>query len=71
MSFQSMGDHQDLAPDPPDVLPPGKLGLAGPRPDKVENASTYPCSLGSMHGFTFGLFVSFFAQPCPGRFFFR
>ena len=71
MSFQSMEDQEDLAPEPPNVLPPGKLGLAGPRPDKVEDASTSPCSLGSMHGFTFGLFVSFFCTTMSWTIFFR
>ena len=49
---------------PPGVLQPGKLGLAGMRPDKVDGHVTSPCSYGSMHGYTWGelffLFCSFF-----------
>ena len=46
------------APDPPAVLKPGKLGLAGVRPDKIDGNPTSPCSYGGMHGFTHGLTVT-------------
>ena len=39
---------------PPEVLKPGKLGLGGPRPERIDGMLTSPCSLGPMHGFTWG-----------------
>ena len=49
-----MGPPLLLAPDPPGVLKPGKLGLAGLRPDQIDGHPTSPCSYGAMHGFTHG-----------------
>ena len=40
--------------EPPEVLKPGKLGLGGPRPERIDGMLTSPCSLGPMHGFTWG-----------------
>ena len=40
--------------DPPVVLQPGKLGLAGPRPEKIDGHTTSAWSYGGMHGFTYG-----------------
>ena len=62
-----LDDQAQPAPEvhPPGVLQPGKLGLAGIRPDKVDGHVTAPCSYGSMHGYTWGelffLFCSFFS----------
>ena len=42
-----MGPPLLLAPDPPGVLKPGKLGLAGLRPDQIDGHPTSPCSYGA------------------------
>ena len=41
------------APDPPAVLKPGKLGLAGLRPDKIDGNPTSPFEIWSIIAFAF------------------